>query len=105
MLEVISYVDQLKKGQILPNYRGSEEYGKRKKTVPVDIEDIGVVSTYRGQCRVILKKCTEKGWNNLKVGSVNLFQGEEKPVIIATTVRSDECDVGFLRDWKVCQLF
>lgn len=98
---VVSYAEQLINGVILPSYQHNQTNGQKKKIKPVKMEDIGIISTYRGQCRGILKKCRDRGWDDLKVGTVNLFQGEEKPIIIVSTVRSGGQGVGFLGDWKV----
>jgi len=49
--------------------------------------EIGVVTPYRGQCgkiRKLLKEVTEE----VKIGSVEEFQGQERRIIIMSTVRS-----------------
>lgn len=63
--------------------------------------DIGIISPYKKQCRNISNACRHNGWNNIKVGPVEVFQGQENPVIIVSTVRSDMNSIGFLDNWRV----
>lgn len=59
------------------------------------------------------KAFSKKNWENLMVGPVENFQGQEKLIIIISTVRSKpefvEKDIkyhlGFLKDPKVCFVF
>ncbi|XP_055536928.1 putative helicase MOV-10 [Wyeomyia smithii] len=66
----------------------------------VSQEDIGVISPYKKQCIKLKQMCQRHGWNEIQVGSVEAFQGREKPVIILTTVRSGTNGVGFLSNFK-----
>ncbi len=60
----------------------------------VRAEDVGVVSPYRAQVLRI-----QAALPMLETGSVNAFQGREKPVIIASFVRSNpEQQLGFVAD-------
>lgn len=63
-------------------------------------EDIGVVSPYKKQCIKLKQMCQRHGWNEIQIGSVEAFQGREKPVMILTTVRSGTNGVGFLSNTK-----
>ncbi|XP_058835561.1 putative helicase MOV-10 [Topomyia yanbarensis] len=63
-------------------------------------KDIGIVSPYKKQCIKLKQMCQRHGWNEIDVGSVEAFQGREKPVMILTTVRSGTSGVGFLSNVK-----
>ncbi|EDS42511.1 DNA-binding protein smubp-2 [Culex quinquefasciatus] len=67
---------------------------------PVTQLDIGIVSPYKKQCIKLKQMTARHGWNAVEVGSVEAFQGREKPVIILTTVRSGTRGVGFLDNVK-----
>ncbi|XP_054090989.1 putative helicase mov-10-B.1 isoform X2 [Zeugodacus cucurbitae] len=61
--------------------------------------DIGVISPYKLQCTHIKQKLKEKNIQGVEVGTVELFQGREKPIIIASFVKSF-CNLGFTADEK-----
>ena len=82
-------------------------YVKRLEEMRVLPEEIGIIAPYRAQCRRIKDMLSSLGVasSGLKVGSVEEFQGQERPVIILTTVRSSmgyvrEGDLGFLTSEK-----
>lgn len=63
--------------------------------------DIGVVSPYRLQCKKIKEACTDANLGDITVGTSEVFQGQERKVIIVSTVRSTG-DLGrFVRDPQV----
>ena len=63
-------------------------------------EDIGVISPYSGQVRLIRELFEEK-IEGLEIKSVDGYQGREKEVIVLSTVRSnDDGVVGFLSDYR-----
>lgn len=63
--------------------------------------DIGVVSPYRLQCKKIRKACTDANLDDITVGTSEVFQGQERKVMIVSTVRSTG-DLGrFVRDPQV----
>ncbi|XP_018790145.1 PREDICTED: putative helicase MOV-10 isoform X2 [Bactrocera latifrons] len=59
--------------------------------------DIGVISPYKLQCTHIKRNLKEKNVQGVEVGTVELFQGREKPIIIASFVKSF-CNLGFTAD-------
>ena len=70
--------------------------------VPGDIqpEDIGVISPYAGQVRLI-RSMTNDEIDGLEIKSVDGYQGREKEVIVLSTVRANENGtVGFLSDFR-----
>lgn len=71
------------------------------KNRPVCCSDIGIVSPYRSQCDRIRAECIKAGYKDLMVGSAEHFQGQEKPIIIISTVRTDDGSLGFIKDPQV----
>jgi helicase MOV-10 len=63
--------------------------------------DIGIISPYKKQCEKLGMRCRLNGWTDIEVGTVEIFQGREKPIIIVSTVRSGAPNVGFLNNPKV----
>ncbi|KAK7308013.1 hypothetical protein VNO77_41569 [Canavalia gladiata] len=71
-------------------------------------EDIGIITPYRQQVLKIKQTLENLDMPNIKVGSVEQFQGQEKEVIIISTVRStikhNEFDrvhcLGFLSNYR-----
>lgn len=63
--------------------------------------DIGIVSPYRLQCKMIRMACKDANLEDITVGTSEVFQGQERKVIIVSTVRSNG-DIGrFVRDPQV----
>lgn len=62
--------------------------------------DIGIVTPYRKQRRLIAKQLRRFHFKDVRVGTAETFQGNEKPVIIISTVRTNGV-LGFLSDPKV----
>lgn len=67
----------------------------------VEETDIGIVSPYRKQYSIIKSRLEKARLNYIEVGSPEIFQGKEKPVIIASTVRSNTETIGFLNNQRV----
>lgn len=63
--------------------------------------DIGIISPYRRQCDALIAQCALNGYKDIQIGSVEIFQGKEKPIIIVSTVRSQMNNIGFLDSKKV----
>jgi hypothetical protein len=73
--------------------------------LPNGVEDIGIITPYSSQVRLIKRCLREKrilhAIKNVEVSSVDGFQGREKEVIVFCAVRSNaERKVGFLCDWR-----
>lgn len=73
-----------------------EKWNKRT----IHASDIGIISPYIGQCNLIRSKCQAAGFDNITVGTAEVFQGQEKPVIIISTVRTGR-SLGFVKDERV----
>ncbi|CAG2195375.1 Putative helicase mov-10-B.2,Helicase MOV-10,Putative helicase mov-10-B.1,Probable RNA helicase SDE3,Probable RNA helicase armi,RNA helicase Mov10l1,Putative helicase MOV-10 [Mytilus edulis] len=63
--------------------------------VKVEPEDIGIITPYRKQVEKIRLLIDKLGMASIKIGSVEEFQGQERQVIIISTVRSSEKMIGF----------
>ena len=70
-------------------------------------EDIGVVTPYNGQVRLIndlfsdLSSDPDAPLRRVEVRSVDGYQGREKEIIVLSCVRANDTgEVGFLRDWR-----
>lgn len=66
--------------------------------------DIGVVTPYKLQRRMISKKLRHLHFDQVTVGTAEIFQGKEKPIMIISTVRSFG-GLGFVADPRVCPEF
>lgn len=65
--------------------------------------DIGVISPYRQQCNQLSERLRKKRLEKIAVGTAEIFQGQERLIIIISTVRSDG-HLGFVADKRVCTL-
>lgn len=61
--------------------------------------DIGIISPYKKQCNSIQEDLNNKGINGISVGTAEIFQGQERRIIIISTVRSNE--LGFVSNKQV----
>lgn len=49
-------------------------------------KDIGVVTPYKMQATKIRARCGMNSWNNITIGTAAVLQGQEKQIIIISTV-------------------
>jgi hypothetical protein len=62
-------------------------------------EKVGVISPYAGQCDLLRSEIREETGRNITTSTVDSFQGSERDVIVASTVRSGNT-LGFLTDFR-----
>ncbi|XP_017264229.1 putative helicase mov-10-B.1 [Kryptolebias marmoratus] len=102
--------------EVLVTYLNKLEQTQGKKGLPkLSAKDIGIIAPYRKQVEKIRKALrsikTLSQWSDLKelkVGSVEEFQGQERKIIMVSTVRScpnyvrmdKEFNIGFLANEK-----
>lgn len=67
---------------------------------PIKQTDIGVVAPYKLQCKILASICRQNNFNDVTVGTAEIFQGQERPVMIISTVRTDKM-LGFVNDPQV----
>ncbi|MEC3977331.1 TM0106 family RecB-like putative nuclease [Amycolatopsis sp. H20-H5] len=63
------------------------------ETRPLTDEDILVVAPYNLQARVVSRELEKAGFPGVRVGTVDRFQGQEAPVVIATMTSSSAVDL------------
>ena len=82
--------------------------GSRLHGMKIEQSHIGLITPYRKQVYKLQTVCRKKKWDKLSIGSVEQFQGQERLIIIVSTVRSDpkftakdaKFHLGFLRNPK-----
>lgn len=62
--------------------------------------DIGVISPYKKQCKLIQEDLYNNGFKDISVGTAEIYQGQERRIIIISTVRSDD-NLGFVANKEV----
>lgn len=70
---------------------------KGRKVCPADI---GVVSPYKKQCELIAEDLNCLGHSGITVGTAEVFQGQERQIMIVSTVRTDK-KLGFVNNQQV----
>ncbi|CAH1784099.1 unnamed protein product [Owenia fusiformis] len=81
---------------------------EKKGGINIHPKDIGIITPYRKQVQKIQGLVRQKRLTEIKVGSVEEFQGQERKVIIISTVRSNpeymsmdiEYQLGFVKNPK-----
>ena len=74
---------------------------QKKRGIKVNPKDIGIISPYRKQVQKIQKLMKSKQWGDIQIGSVEEFQGQERKIIIVSTVRSDPEYLSLDMDFKL----
>lgn len=74
---------------------------KLRKGKTVFAADIGVVTPYKLQCRRINQACRSNRINGITIGTAEQFQGQEKPIMIVSTVRAGGVCTSFVNDPRV----
>ncbi|XP_026122041.1 putative helicase mov-10-B.1 [Carassius auratus] len=99
--------------EVIVSYLNKLIQSQGKKGLPkLSTSDIGIITPYRKQVEKIRKALNTvaelNNWKDIKVGSVEEFQGQERKVIIVSTVRSSvnyvkmdqDFNIGFLSNEK-----
>jgi AAA domain len=69
--------------------------------LPFAQQDIGVISPYAAQTRLLSRRLKQAEFYDVEVSTVDGFQGREKNLILFSAVRNNlEGRVGFLSDWR-----
>lgn len=66
----------------------------------VEQSHIGIVSPYKLQCKINGRLCNQLGFRDVTIGTAEVFQGREKPIIILSTVRTGGA-LGFVDNKQV----
>lgn len=75
--------------------------GNRKNRRIITPSDIGVVTPYKLQSKHISRAIKRENLGNITVGTAEVFQGQERPVMIVSTVRSGGTNIGFVAEPRV----
>lgn len=78
---------------------------KLKNGENVSEADIGVVTPYKLQCRRISQACRSNRFPDITIGTAEQFQGQEKPIMIVSTVRAGGVCTSFVNDPRVKSTF
>ncbi|ORY29239.1 P-loop containing nucleoside triphosphate hydrolase protein [Rhizoclosmatium globosum] len=112
---VLDYLKTLLTGASPPKTgRGGGLFGsnmfqtEKASNIGLTMDEIGIITPYRKQIDKIRARLQKEGWSRIRVGTVEEFQGDEKKVIILSTVRSSaqwiekdqKFNIGFLRNPK-----
>lgn len=68
--------------------------------IPITQADIDVVTPYKLQCKIIARACRQNNLKDITVGTAEVFQGQERTIMIVSTVRSDG-QLGFVKNPRV----
>ncbi|KAI0563200.1 endonuclease [Gracilaria domingensis] len=89
VVKIVSLITQRNETEKEGQWNVSEEF------------EIGIISPYEGQVRLLHDLLATNGDSKMKISTVDGFQGQEKDVIIVSTVRSNQKgNTGFLKDWR-----
>jgi hypothetical protein len=71
---------------------------ERLRAAHIADADIGIITPYNAQVRYLKQRLSETQHPDLKIASVDSFQGGERKYILFSCVRTNERSIGFLRD-------
>ncbi|XP_055307474.1 putative helicase mov-10-B.1 [Sitodiplosis mosellana] len=74
---------------------------KKCTGMEVTQRDIGIISPYHRQCEVIREDLINNGCPDITVGSAEVFQGQERPIMIISTVRTESDNLEFVTNPRV----
>lgn len=60
--------------------------GNKLSKHPINQIDIGVVAPYKLQCKILAKMRRQNNFNDITVGTAEVFQGQERSIMIISTV-------------------
>lgn len=83
----VTFVKELLNG----NWNGQEVF----------LSDIGIVSPYRMLCDKIRNVCKTNGYDEITIGTAEVFQGQERLIMIISTVRTNGNLSKFVIDERV----
>lgn len=66
----------------------------------VFLSDIGIVSPYKKQCKLIRDALKNNSFDGISVGTAEIYQGQERRIMIISTVRTGD-DLGFVSNEQV----
>lgn len=66
----------------------------------VACSDIGIVSPYKLQCKILIQYCQRLNYTDITIGTAEVFQGQEKRIMIVSTVRTGGV-LGFVKCHRV----
>lgn len=89
MKEVHAVIEQIK-----------ELVNSKPNNRTIKYADIGVVTPYKLQCKIIGRLCHRLGFSDVTIGTAEVYQGQEKPVMILSTVRTGGV-LGFVNSKQV----
>lgn len=69
---------------------------KLKNFKKIAMKDIGIVSPYRSQCDKLINFCKAAEYEEITIGTAEMFQVDERPVMIISAVRTDGI-LGFVK--------
>lgn len=74
--------------------------GSVVKDREVTCTDIGVVTPYKLQCKILSRICRKLNFTDITIGTAEVFQGQEKRIMILSTVRTGGV-LGFVNSARV----
>ena len=108
-IDMARHPDRAESGtpKLRKNYHNAEVVIKTLKEIDSRLSqetDVAIIAGYRGQVELLQEKVTPQRKRfrhcNVKIGTVDSFQGNESPIVIYDVVRSGTKSIGFLDDTR-----